>query len=409
MSWISTINSDVIIRTGDGREHHPKWMNPGREKDYNVTEFEFPGLAGTLLDKQEPKGTKHSIELLFDGDDHLDLAQAFWESADDPRPWRVSHPLYGSLFVQCSSIRQDNTGYNISKFTLSIMETITEDAPRGTEDPVDKITFDKVTLDDTFANSFATNVVEPSPTDVNVMSQNNSSLYAIGKKRVSITDDAEAYFNLFNTATTAINNATADPLAAMRAIQAVINYPALFQQSVASRLGLFQEQINLLRLNLATIKEPSKKRIFQSYGGALISSMATTSATPTDSDYQNRDQVFSAISQVSEAYNTFLQDLDSLQTPNGGDIDSFIPDADSIIALGNLINYTLANLSNIALDSKQERTIYLESDSNPVLLAHRFYGLDQVDANLVYFINSNNIGLNEMLSLRKGRAVKYYV
>lgn len=409
MSWLDQVKNDIVIRMGDGQEYRPKWKNPGRSKEFNFAQFEFPKQPGSLIDKAEPKGTLHSIEFSFDGDDHMDNADGFWKSADDPRNWVISHPFYGQLIVACTSLEQDNSDNNVSRFRATIMETISDDSPKMSVDAPDKISADKSATDEFYAQAFSVDVV-PSPTDVITMRQNTAVLYQAGKKKVILTQNAEEYFNLFNTANAYITNASAEPLAAMRAIQAVINYPSIFQDSVYNRLKLFEGQIDILRINLDTMTDPSKKRIFQTYLGSIISSMAATASAPQDDDYKTRNQVIGVADRVLSAYNTYVADLDALQTPNGGELDSFIPDADSLMALGELIKYTLSNLLDIALDGKQERIIHVDADTNILLLASRFYGLTQDDDSAIdSIVESNSIGLNQLLGIKKGTPITYYI
>lgn len=408
MSWIDQIRNDYIIRMGDGAEYKPKWVVAKRQKEFNVADFEFPDLDGTLRYRNRPKGIIYSLELFFDGDDHLDMAQAFWDSADDSRVWILIHPYYGSISVQPSGLGQDNTQLNITKFICEVIETITEDAPKMSVNPTDKILSDKVALDNVLTQVFVDTTI-PSVTDLNKLVDNNTSLHNVGRKHVTLTENAEEYFNLFNTANAAVENYTADPLQAMRDIQAVINYPSLFQDKVYGRLNCLYEQFDILRLSIPTTLNPSKKRIFQTYMAGVVSAMAVTASTPQDGDYENRDQVYSVIDQVLERYNTLISDLDEMQTENGGELDSFIPDADSLIALNDLMDFTVSNLFAIAIDSKQERTIILQDDTNLILLAHRLYGITPDDSTIVALMDQNKIGISELLVIRKNRKIKYYI
>ncbi len=108
-------------------------------------------------------------------------------------------------------------------------------------------------------------------------------------------------------------------------------------------------------------------------------------------------------------YETFLDDMDGLQTDNAGDTLSFIPNDDVISQLSDLINFTIQNLYVIALSAKQERIIVLEADSNLILLTHRFYGLVEDDSTIQQFMDNNKIFLNEILGIRKGRTLSFYV
>jgi hypothetical protein len=69
----------------------------------------------------------------------------------------------------------------------------------------------------------------------------------------------------------------------------------------------------------------------------------------------------------------------------------------------------LSQLFVIAVGAQQQRRYVLSVDSNPIILSHRFYGPSEDDSNLDRFISQNNIGINEILQLKKGREVIYYV
>lgn len=407
MSWIEKIQSNLTIRTGDGKSFTPLWINATKAVDYNVAEFEFPNLPGTLVKRGTPKGSRYNLEFYFQGENHLDQSLAFETSARDSRAWRISHPMYNNITVQPLGLVFDNTKYNVTKITGQVVETITEDSPRVGLSPVDKITEDKEDSDEIFAESYANNV-DPGATDKNSMNANTAFLYSKGTK-IAKVPDSEDYFNLFNDAKSDILNATDDPLKAMQSIQAMIAAPALFATDVTTRLNLLIDQFNGLRTTISTIFSPSAKRLYENNLASLLSSMALASANPQENDYSNRNGVISVLEKILLSYNTYIEDLDSLQTDNGGELDSYIPDADSLISLNDLINYTLSNLFDIALNAKQERVIYLEYDSNAIVLTHRFYGLDVEDKNITYFMMSNNMGLTEMLQIKKGRKIIYYV
>jgi ABC-type Na+ transport system ATPase subunit NatA len=54
-------------------------------------------------------------------------------------------------------------------------------------------------------------------------------------------------------------------------------------------------------------------------------------------------------------------------------------------------------------------SIVLEYDSNWIVLAHRFYGLQSDDSTLTKLIHENGAGLTTMLKVPKNSLIKYYV
>jgi hypothetical protein len=408
MSWSESLKSYFIIETGDGVRYYPEWMNASKSLEFNVSEFEFPELEGTKVDRRKLKGRKFDIEIYFQGDDHLDVAGNFDISSRDERPWKVSHPLYGQLLVAPTVLNFDDSKYNVTKITGTLIETLSDDSPKTSLEPVDNINYNKGQVDSKFSNAFSSRV-KLSSRDLTLLAASNKQIYNQGSKFIKVSVNAQEYFNLFQVANSKVLNATAEPLAAIQAVQSMINYPGILADNAGNRLSLLSGQFNLLRLSVDNFSLPSEKMIFEHNAGSIVSTMASSSANPTSEDYKSRDEVISSIETILNSYNQYLTDLDTLQTDTGGETDSYIPDADALQGLSDLIHYTVSNLFNIALNSKQERSIILEDDSNVILLAHRFYGLDDSDSSIDQIIENNNIGINELLEVKKGRKILYYV
>jgi hypothetical protein len=420
MSWVEKIRTDFVITCGEGTSFTPLWLNATKKIEYNVAEFDFPNLAGTLVSRGKPRGTKYGLELFFQGDDHLDVSKSFETASADSRPWVISHPFYGNLTVQPTGLNIDNSDYNLTKITCTVIETITEDNPKTVIDPIENIALIKAQADELTLASFD---AIPSAADKNSMTATNNKVYTDGKKITTLAEESESYFNAFNTANAAVLRATTEPLAAMRLVQSLINAPALFKNSVKTRVNTLRNQFLSMNESIAGATLRPTKKIYEANSVAAISSMALAAANPLEGDYQNRTDVLDIVDalvavrydSVSNtlvpvgAYPIFLASLDSLQTPNGGDLNSYVPNADTLSALNDIINFTVSSLFNIALGAKQERTYHCEDDTNIINLTHRFYGLDQGDENLAKMVQNNNIGLSEYFQLRKGRKIIYYV
>jgi ribosomal protein S17E len=273
-------------------------------------------------------------------------------------------------------------------------------------DPVQEIINQKAVTDELQAVSMDST---PVASDSRLASQQNETAYREGFKIVPDQVSGEEFFNLYNEALASILNITADPITTMRKMQAVINKPAQFEVAVKNRIDTFVDLFNSNRRNLDKLTEPSSKKIFQIVCGAIVSAMCTGSAQPQAGNYTNKQSVFTIINQIVSTYNQYIADLDTLQSANNSNSSSFIPDWTSQAALNKLVNYTISTLFTIALGAKQERTYICEQDTNVILLTHRFLGLDKNDANINTMIEINNIGLNEMLNIRKGREIIYYV
>jgi hypothetical protein len=415
MAWIDKVITEMKIQTGDGRIYTPNWMNPSVTQEYNVSEFEFPEISGTLVDRRKPKGRRFPLEIYFQGENHLDQASNFMLSAEDNRPWTITHPIYDILVVQPISIALDQSQYNVSKFTLTVIETITDNQPRSFVIVDDKVEEDVELINEKTAESFATEVT-PTSDDKNKMTDVSTTTYAQNKKQIKSDADGLVYFNALNTAQSAIINATIEPNNAMLSLIAMLQAPSLFTQSVDARVKLLKRNFDNLKLTmigaattLATLPR-SIKKIYESNGAALLGGLALASVKNISvDDYSNRKKVADVVEVISAAYNEYLANLDEMQSGTGGNPLDYIPDPSTIIDLTRLVNFTMGNLFNLALNAKQERIFVLEYDSDIITLAHRLYGVKPNDSTIDELIKNNEWSIVHHLQLNKGEEIRYYV
>lgn len=405
MSWLDKVENDIIIQCGDGKEYRPNWMNATKKQDWQISQFNYERISGTHIVKKQSNGGEFGLDLYFQGDDHLDISDAFSRSSNDPRPWVMIHPLYGRLNVHPISLTFDNSDFNVTKITGTISETIIVNFPQSSFDPVDQILNLSLKSNESFANS----VSAFSNSDITDQLNTNQLIYNQGEKIVTDKTLAENYYNAFAKANSFVLSATSSPIQAMRQIQSMINLPYEFETNIENRLGIFTEQIRGIRQSLDNLSDPSSKQIFQINIASILGGMCLTSSTPTSDDYLTRSSVLSVISTIISSYNQYIVDLDSIKTDNNGDENSFMPDFYAQNDLSTLVSFTLSNLFTIALGSKQERTYICEEDTNVILLAHRFLGLKEDDTTITTMMNVNNLGLNELLIIRKGRTIVYLV
>ena len=400
MSWITKIKDNLVITTGDGKQYQPNWMNAEFKVEYNAKVFEFISVKGSFVDRREPKGRQYPLEFYFQGEDHLEISEAFRVSSEDKRFWTLSHPFYGTINVQPISISFDNKGYNVSKIVATVIETIENNNPKGTQVPSDIISNGVTQTNATAVSTTEANTVFESQ-DVVAQIEELTQIYASNKK-----DSNDTYFTKFQNALAKIRSNPNDSLATT---QEFLLAPANFDKQVAEKIILFSSNLTSLKTNTdASTLAKNIKTSFENFGSATLAALClATSFLDDEIETLNKNEVLNYASSISASYDSYLSELDDYQLGDGSSNDDFIPNSDSINLLNNLVNYTISNLFNIAFEAKQERFIYLEEDTNPINLTHRFYGF--TDENLNKFIAENNIGLSEILSLKKDRKVVYFV
>ncbi len=406
MSWIEQVQRGITITTGDGETYQPSYLNASFQTEYQTSVFEFIGVDGSLVKKTTKIGTRYNLEIYFQGADHLDVVKKFIKSCSDKRPWIVDHPLYDILTVQVPSLNCDDAFYDPSKITGTMIETL----PDGQQDtfliPIDQIEPLFFEANEKYIESLT---ATPQPADITQLNNDNNGVYRRGVPVIALPEEFERFTNLFATASTYIDTATATPLLMMRSVMGVISAPSQFLISTQTRVKLLQDTMSSLRANILGFITVSSKQLFQNKSGACMGALCVAAGTPLGADYANATTILGVIDVLSTTRAQYIADLDSLQSDNGGNTTSFVPDASALIAVNDLVNVTIAALYSLSLSARSERSIVCETETNWIILAHRLYGLDVADSNINSLIEQNQSTRDEYLQVEKGRRVVYYI
>jgi hypothetical protein len=128
--------------------------------------------------------------------------------------------------------------------------------------------------------------------------------------------------------------------------------------------------------------------------------MAKSITVKNTGDFSKKKDTVLYIDKLTSNYETFLTNLDSFS--------DFEADHDTMFALKLLINNTEFLLYELLFEGKQERNYICERDTNLLLLSKKLYGSISED-NISLIKTTNNIGLSEILNIKQGREILYYV
>ena len=408
MSWIDRLaNTELEIRTGDGRSYRPLWKEAKRSRDYNVTGYNFMNVSGTLVKRGRPQGDQYDIVLYFTGDSHLATADDFSASADDNRFWTITHPLFGVSRVQPISLEDDRTQLNATVFRVKVWETITSNYPverQYTDDAVKRTWLETC---EAGTVNFAAQIPAPSGTLRKTMDATVTEIDGKLSKRFTTGATFSEFKTLVSKAKRDINDATSESTATIRSLINIINYPAETIGSVKERIAIFEEVMQTLVFTITG--DFTSSVLLEATLSAAAGAMAYSIVSPSDTDYRIRTDVVFASDALRTSYEMYLQKLDELQALRSDEVDTFTPDDDVNRLLDDAMVVAQGNLFDFAFNAKQERVLQIEADSNPISLAHRFYGLDEEDENLSFFIDTNALSLDELIQIKAGRRVVYYV
>lgn len=405
MSWQDKINQIKFqITTGDGKTFTPLWKTTGKTREYNTAIYDFINVEGSLVERKKPKSAKHTLVFYFQGENNVDDTAEFEASAADPRAWNIVHPFYGSLRGQPLSIDFNEDSLNVTVCTVEFWESINADFPDSRISVRDNIEAKKVSVLESSSITYASDVV-PSSEDIAKIKDSNTLVAA--SFGPIVTDENSADFsNAAAKSLTAADSLLADPLNAIRSAQNIFDLPATFSSSIASKINVYVAAYEQLKLSIETVAD---KLFFESQGAACIASLCFTAVNPSEDDYVLRTEVESAVASILETYNDYVSTLDENQVDIYEIGETFNPNVNTQTDLYNLVAFTTGNLFNFAFEAKQLRIVYTNKNTNVILLAHRYLGLDPDDENLNDFIELNNIRLKELITIKKGREIKYFV
>lgn len=408
MSWLDKIeNSKFTIETGDGKKFSPLWKNSAKSTEFNSTIFDFIEVEGSFVDRKKAKSSKYTLIFWFQGEDNIEQAESFEISSKDSRAWTVNHPFYGTLKGQPLSLERDDSNLNVTQITVEFWESITNQFPRKKIAPLDSLQSKGLVHSNSSAQIYASKV-DLKPVDQAIVKQNvtNFSL-----KYDNLLDDVNypEYQAALSKALQSIDEIITGPVQAIKDINTLIALPSEFQKSIQQRLKLLYEIYKDAKETLGITPNRNSKSYFEATAGAVISSISAAILSPINNDYITRTQVQQIAIDFINLYNDYLQTLDSLQIQMDDINNSFSIGFEGQSNLSSMVIESLSNLYQLAFNSKQERIVQCDRDTNLILLTHKYMGLDSLDENIEKFRIINNIKNKSLFVVKKGRQIKYFV
>lgn len=408
MSWNDRLaNSPFSITTGDGKTYTPLWKGGETEKEYQATIFEFIDKPGAFVDRRNVKARSFPLVFWFQGDDNIEQATAFDLSANDQRAWLVSHPFYGEINGQPLGIKRNDQNYNITEINVDFWETITENLPDKTVSRPDQQLDDARQLAVFSAADYA-NKVDLQPTDIAAMADTTRKM-DLSISALLTSDTYSSYQDIKNKTFTAITRAANEPTEAIQNLYQLIGEPAGFKSELITRLSVYAQLWEQAKGILGVKTNNANKSYVEAAGAAIVAGAVLAAANPLPGDYLTRRNVAIASAALNALYTGYQQTMNSLYSNQNGQPGSFAAGHSTQSAISALVLNGIEGLGIIAFGAKQERTVLLDKDSNLIVLAHRYAGLDQDDVNIEQFRQLNDIKNKSLFNLKKGREVKYLV
>jgi len=404
MAWKERLeNIKFTIKTGDGAVYYPLWRDSAKSTKLNFAKYDFINVRGSFIDRKESESGSFPLNFYFTGDDNLDQAKAFENSAKDKRLWTITHPFYGTLNGHPTNIERNDNSFGNTEINVLFWESIADDYPEDSDSIPDEVEDRVVRLNSLGIQNYVSKA-QPQTGDINdLKSSIEISAARFEPDKFSFND----YRALKNKALGDLNLLIQETLVAISTAQLVLSEPANFERNIRNKIDSVKSAYDEVK---STINQENRqsKYYFESQAATLIANLAKSSVNPLLDDYILRSDIESVNSELFGLYNDYLATIDANQIPLENINDEYSPDIDLQSSLIDLVTYTSQSLFVLSFDARQERSVILEKDSNLIVLTHRFLGLAS-DENLEIFKRINKIGLSEIYRIKKGRLITYYI
>jgi hypothetical protein len=373
----------IVVQTGDKEYFTVKYKGSAKETKFNTEGFNFVGVDGTYVAREQVEGSQYTLELYFDGENYLDDVRKFEKSSKNKNAWTVVHPIYKTITCQPLSIAVDDNALNMTKVTCVVWESITSKYPLEKEDIKSKVYEIKPYL---YAESAWTSKLSAKSIDTafklnDLININYSALPNTIEQAVELKNKIREVSNF-------AQEMLDQPIRYLESLQALIEFPFIIATDI-------NDKIKKLKAVFTDFFNIGDMTLFEPVSASIISAALSMSL---NSKFSNRETVAFVYNDIKSMYDLSLQKMED---------ESYQQSPLMAQKMDYAYNYGLVNLYIVGMDSKQERNIILEADSNVIVLANRFYGIS--DENIDRFISENNITLQELIQVKKGRKILWYV
>jgi hypothetical protein len=410
MSWKDTLeNNRFAIQTGDGKVFYPLWQNAAKVKDFNITAFDFIDVPGSYVDRRKPKSSKYEILIYFQGENCITEAKDFENSADDSRYWIINHPIYGSLKGQPISISRNDSTINIVELSIEFWDSIVDKYVEDRTSIKDDISDKKNEMENASANNFELKT-KPTPANQNkVLNFLNTidSVYTKFFDNSGYNEFQKVLSQRRDSDDDIIVSSTSLILDVGRTMDTIKNMPNLnVFQKLDAISNVFDQVTETFSIeNISDFD----RYYYETAGASIVSTMALVCLNPNENDFVSRSDVQKTLATLDDTYSKYIEKLNTFESGKNNKNNSFSSNFEVQSKLNFITKKTLYYTFSISFSFKQERIIELGSDSNLILLTHKYMGLDLKDENIELFRRINGIKNDTLFIVKKGSKIKYIV
>lgn len=440
MSWQDRLR-EAAYRSPNGTRTVFTFQDVSRVAEKKTSAFDFPDADGTLVQDLGRKGRRYPLRVIFAGDNHDLSADAFEQALLERGAGVLEHPRYGQVdVVPFGEITQRDdlkTRANQTVIEVVFWATIGTAYPTGQNDgaaealaAVDLYTAaasgqleDALRLDTQFE-------------EVTFRDQWGGFLDNVESALAEVAEVQEDIARQFNDIGDSINRGLdvliAEPLTLAFQTLALIKAPARAAAQIEARLNAYGDLASSIvngssnRIGTGSAGSPqtvrptndgraanelASREVFArgAIAGSVTATMDAAQSPEGEGGYSTQPQAIAAAEQLLDQFEQVTGWADSNYRELDGTGIGGLPVVDTGAGYRQLqkaVALAAGVLVQLAFNLRQERRITLDRARSLYDFVGEYYG--DIDANLDFFINSNDLTGSEILELPKGRTVVVY-
>lgn len=438
MPWQERLR-EAAYRSPNGTRTVFTFQDVSRVVEKKTSAFDFPDADGTLVQDLGRKGRRYPLRLIFSGDDHDLEADDFELTLLERGAGVLEHPRYGQVdVVPFGEITQRDdlkTRANQTVIEVVFWATIGTAYPTGQTDgaaealaAVDAYTAaaseqleDALQLDTQFE-------------EVTFRDQWEGFLDNVEGALAEVAEVQEDITRQFNDINDSINRGidvlVGEPLTLAFQTLALIKAPARAAAQIEARLNAYGDLatsiVNGTSNRIGTAGTPqtvqptndnraanelASREVFAqgAVAGSVTATVSSARAPEDEGGYTTQPQAIAAAEQLLDQFEQVTDWADQ----NYRELDGSGTEGKPVVDTGagyqqlqKAVALAAGVLVQLAFDLRQERRITLDRARSLYDFVGEYYG--DIDANLDFFINTNDLTGSEILELPKGRTVVVY-
>ena len=411
MAWTDRLK-EAAYTSPSGQRYTFEYENVSRSRDKKTTNFEFPDADGTFVQESGSTGRSYPIRCIFWGADCDLEANVFEDALFEAGTGKLEHPIYGTVNVVPTGTvtRRDDlkTAANQAIVEATFMSTIGLVYPSAQIDPASEVAASVEAFNQAMAAEFEENIdLDSEVARASFKNKFNLVIAQVEAGLQNVADTTDAIAKEFEDIKDSINRSidvlVGQPLTLALQTQQLIQTPARANALIVDKLDAYQNLANLIIFNTdGSVRLSSDTQDF--YTGDLFTSTYVTGSVTSavNNTFETCAAAIGAAVFILEQFETVNnwkdENLTELELIDTGAAYQKLQESVALVA-GYLVE--------ISFNLKQERRITLDRARTIVDLCAELYG--EIDEQLDFFIESNDLSGSEILELPQGREVVYYV